>query len=36
MLKCDIATEELSHLEIIGSIVAMLNKGAQGPTRRSR
>src|SRR5579875_2046883 len=23
----DIATEELSHLEIIGSIVAMLNKG---------
>jgi len=26
----DIATEELSHLEIIGSIVAMLNKGARG------
>ena len=26
----DIATEELSHLEIIGSIVAMLNKGAKG------
>ena len=25
----DIATEELSHLEIIGSIVAMLNKGAR-------
>jgi Mn-containing catalase len=25
----DIATEELSHLEIIGSIVAMLNKGAK-------
>src|SRR5690242_752233 len=24
----DIATEELSHLEIIGSIVAMLNRGA--------
>jgi Mn-containing catalase len=27
----DIATEELSHLEIIGSIVSMLNKGAKGP-----
>jgi Mn-containing catalase len=26
----DIATEELSHLEIIGHIVAMLNKGAKG------
>jgi Mn-containing catalase len=26
----DIATEELSHLEIIGSIVAMLNKGMKG------
>src|ERR1700710_3059347 len=26
----DIATQELSHLEIIGSIVAMLNKGAKG------
>lgn len=26
----DIATEELSHLEIIGSIVVMLNKGAKG------
>ncbi|MGH8503913.1 MAG: manganese catalase family protein, partial [Gammaproteobacteria bacterium] len=25
----DIATEELSHLEIIGSIVAMLNRGAK-------
>lgn len=25
----DIATEELSHLEVIGSIVAMLNKGAK-------
>src|SRR3954467_1065426 len=25
----DIATEELSHLEIIGSIVAMLNKGCK-------
>ena len=29
-LLYDIATEELSHLEIIGSIVAMLNKGAKG------
>jgi len=29
-LLFDIATEELSHLEIIGSIVAMLNKGAKG------
>ncbi|HEY0164130.1 MAG TPA: manganese catalase family protein, partial [Sphingomicrobium sp.] len=28
-LLLDIATEELSHLEIIGSIVAMLNKGAK-------
>jgi Mn-containing catalase len=26
----DISTEELSHLEVIGSIVAMLNKGAKG------
>src|SRR5690606_18931021 len=26
----DIATEELSHLEIIGHLVAMLNKGAKG------
>ena len=26
----DVATEELSHLEIIGNIVAMLNKGAKG------
>src|SRR3954468_20389186 len=26
----DIATEELSHLEIIGSIIAMLNRGAKG------
>jgi Mn-containing catalase len=26
----DISTEELSHLEIIGHIVAMLNKGAKG------
>ncbi|MDB6141317.1 MAG: Mn-containing catalase [Pseudomonas sp.] len=26
----DIATEELSHLEIIGSLVMMLNKGAKG------
>ncbi len=29
-LLMDIATEELSHLEIIGSIVGMLNKGAKG------
>lgn len=29
-LLLDIATEELSHLEIIGSIVAMLNKGVRG------
>ena len=28
-LLMDIATEELSHLEVIGSIVAMLNKGAK-------
>jgi Mn-containing catalase len=26
----DIATEELSHLEVIGTIVAMLNKGTKG------
>ncbi len=26
----DIATEELSHLEVIGNIVAMLNKGVKG------
>src|SRR3954471_22594498 len=26
----DVATEELSHLEVIGSIVAMLNKGVKG------
>lgn len=26
----DIATEELSHLEVIGSVVAMLNKGIKG------
>jgi Mn-containing catalase len=26
----DIATEELSHLEVIGNIVGMLNKGAKG------
>ena len=26
----DIATEELSHLEIIGTMVALLNKGARG------
>jgi Mn-containing catalase len=29
-LLFDIATEELSHLEIIGSIVAMLNRGGKG------
>lgn len=29
-LLLDIATEELSHLEVIGSIVAMLTKGAKG------
>lgn len=29
-LLMDIATEELSHLEVIGTIVAMLNKGAKG------
>lgn len=29
-LLLDIATEEMSHLEVIGSIVAMLNKGAKG------
>jgi len=29
-LLMDIATEELSHLEIIGNLVAMLNKGAKG------
>lgn len=28
-LLMDIATEELSHLEVIGSIVAMLNKGVK-------
>src|SRR5690606_20458074 len=26
----DIATEELSHLEVIGTLVAMLNKGPKG------
>ncbi|WP_404994800.1 manganese catalase family protein [Cupriavidus pauculus] len=26
----DIATEELSHLEIVGSLIAMLNRGAKG------
>src|SRR5438874_3956766 len=26
----DIATEELSHLEVIGTIVCMLNKGIKG------
>lgn len=34
-LLLDIATEELSHLEIIGSIVAMLNKGAKGKLAES-
>jgi Mn-containing catalase len=29
-LLLDVATEEMSHLEIIGSIIAMLNKGARG------
>jgi len=29
-LLLDIATEELSHLEVIGSLVGMLNKGAKG------
>jgi Mn-containing catalase len=29
-LLLDIATEELSHLEIIGTIVGLLNKGAKG------
>ncbi|MBT2320836.1 manganese catalase family protein [Variovorax paradoxus] len=29
-LLFDIATEELSHLEVIGTMVAMLNKGAKG------
>ncbi|MET0331223.1 MAG: manganese catalase family protein [Dyella sp.] len=29
-LLLDIATEELSHLEVIGSLVAMLNRGAKG------
>lgn len=29
-LLLDIATEELSHLEVIGSIVAMLNRGVKG------
>ncbi len=27
----DIATEELSHLEVIGNIVVMLNRGMRGP-----
>lgn len=26
----DIAIEELSHLEIVGSIIVLLNKGAKG------
>jgi Mn-containing catalase len=32
----DIATEELSHLEIIGSIVAMLNRGIKGELAEAR
>lgn len=34
-LLMDIATEELSHLEIIGSLVGMLNKGAKGKLAES-
>ncbi|TKD51559.1 manganese catalase family protein [Sphingomonas baiyangensis] len=34
-LLIDIATEELSHLEVIGSIVAMLNKGAKAQLAES-
>jgi Mn-containing catalase len=30
----DIATEELSHLEIIGTLVGMLNKGAKARWRK--
>src|SRR3954453_16253841 len=29
-LLLDIATEELSHLEVVGSIVTMLNQGVKG------
>lgn len=29
-LLLDIATEELSHLEVVGSIIVMLNRGAKG------
>ena len=29
-LLMDIATEELSHLEIVGSVIVMLNRGAKG------
>lgn len=29
-LLLDIATEEMSHLEVIGSIICMLNRGAKG------
>ncbi len=32
----DIATEELSHLEVIGNIVAHAQQGRQGPPRRRR
>jgi Mn-containing catalase len=31
----DIATEELSHLEVIGTIVAMLNKGSKGASPKA-
>jgi Mn-containing catalase len=29
-LLLDIATEEISHLEVVGSIVVMLNQGVKG------
>ena len=32
----DIATEELSHLEVIGTIVAHAQQGRQGPAGRGR
>jgi len=32
----DIATEELSHLEVIGSVVSMLNKGVKGELAEAR
>ena len=34
-LLMSIATEELSHLEIVGSIIVMLNKGAKGQLAES-